>query len=76
MDLDNKVMRIQKTMKLEKRTKKRTRKIYLNLHIDVIHDIQKDCGGISFIHNNIVKRDVPILIQRTVLINIPPLVNR
>jgi hypothetical protein len=44
----------------------------LNLPIDVIHGIQKDCGRISWIHNNTINRDMPFFIQRMMLINVPP----
>ena len=58
--------------KTRRKPNKQTRKINLNLPIDVIHDIQEDCGAIFWIHNNIVHRDMPILIQQVMLINMPP----
>ena len=51
---------------------KKIRKKTLNLIIDVIHGIQKDCDGISWIYDNTINRGMPIFIQKMMLINVPP----
>ena len=40
--------------------------------MDVIHAIQQDCGAIFWIHNNKVYKDMPILIEQVMLVNMPP----
>lgn len=51
---------------------KKTRKKTLNLTIDVIHGIQKDCDRISWIYDNTINRGMSIFIQQMMLINVPP----
>ena len=43
-----------------------------NSPANVIHGIKKDNGAISRVHDNTVNRDVPILVQRVMLVNMPP----
>ena len=54
-----------KTMEKNKRKK-------IELTNDVIHGIQEDGCGISWIHDNTINGDVPIFIQRVMFIDVPP----
>ena len=43
-----------------------------NSPIDVIYSIKEDGSAISWIHNNTINRDMPILVQQVMLVDVPP----
>ena len=58
-------MRKTKTLELEKKMS--------NSPVDVIHSIKEHGGAISWIHHNTISRDMPIFVQRVMIVDVPPL---
>ena len=69
VDLKNKSMRTEKRQKHEK---KKLRMKKPNSPINVIHGIQENCDCIPRIHDNAVNRDMPIFVERMMIIDVSP----